>query len=176
MKQQYKNLKATLAVLVTGVATTSINADVEQGTATAFLVAPLSIAQNTPMDFGTVAGGPTAGTVELATNNVRNTTGDAQIIGNDGEAGVFTITGASGQTVNISFTNGQLVGPPGSAPMAVDTFTDDLTGGAGGGTVILPAASVTMLVGATLQVGADQQLGSYTTTGGTPYTVTVNYQ
>jgi hypothetical protein len=76
----------------------------------------------------------------------------------------------------ISFTDGQLVGPAGSAPMTVDTFTDNLTNGAGGGTVTLLTASVLMAVGATLNVGAGQVAGSYTTTGGTPYTITVNYQ
>lgn len=171
MKRQYNILKVTLAVLVTGMASSSINADVVNGTATASLVAPLSISEDTQMNFGTVSGGPDVGTVVLATDNSRTTSGDAQIVEPGGVAGVFTITGEALQTVIISFTDGTLVGP-GNA-MAVNTFTDSLTTA---GTAVLTAATEIMRVGATLNVGAGQLAGSYTTTGGTPYTITVNYQ
>jgi hypothetical protein len=58
----------------------------------------------------------------------------------------------------------------GGNSMTVNTFTDNSSG-------TLPAATETFQVGATLNVGINQAAGAYSTAnaGGTPYTITANY-
>ena len=140
-------------------------------TATATAIVPLVITQTVPMDFGTVAGGPQPGTVILNTSGGRATSGDGQILASGaGVPATFQITGQGGQAYSISYTIGVLDDAGSGMPMTVDTFTDTSSGS-------IPAGGTeTINVGATLNINANQAAGSYSTaTGGTPYTVTINY-
>ena len=124
------------------------------------------------MDFGTISGGPNADTIVMDTTGARTVTGtDAQIIATGpGAAGTFTITGEPNQAITVSFSLSATLDDGTGNQMTVDTFTSNAPAAvAAGGTNSL-------LVGGTLNIGANQAAGNYsTTTGGTPYTVTVNY-
>ena len=142
------------------------------GTAQALVIEPLSIVENSAMDFGTISGGPNADTIVMDTTGARTVTGtDAQIIATGpGAAGNFTITGEPNQAYTVTFSADATLGDGGGNTMTVDTFTDNNPSPLSG------AGTDTLLVGGTLNVGASQASGNYsTTTGGAPYTVTVNY-
>jgi len=160
-----------LAVTLTALTITVANADTINGTATATVIAPLSIVEDTAMNFGSISGGPAIGTVIMDAAGGRTPTGDAQIIAaSAGTAGAFTITGESGQAYSISFTDGTLTDAGGANPMTVDTFTNNSAGS-------LAAATESFSAGATLHLGVNQPAGAYSTAngGGSPYTITVNY-
>jgi len=142
------------------------------GNADALVIAPLSVTETSAMDFGTVAGGPNADTIVMDTAGGRTVTGtDAQIIATGaGSAGNFTITGEPNQAYTVTFSASATLDDGGGNTMTVDTFTDNSPSPLSG------AGTDTLLVGGTLNVGANQAAGTYsTTTGGSPYTVTVNY-
>ncbi len=132
---------------------------------------PLSIAETLSMDFGTVAAGPALGTIILSTGNSRTITGDAQIFpAEPGTAASFQISGEPNQTYSLSFGNGTLENAAGQQ-MLVNSFTDN-------GTSTVPATGIGNFdVGASLNIGANQPSGIYTTGigGGTPYSITINY-
>lgn len=140
-------------------------------TATATAIVPLAISESVPMDFGTVAGGSTAGTIVLDTSGGRTTGGDGQaLVAGPGTAAIFQIVGQGGQAYTISYSPGLLDDGGSGTAMTVDTFTDTSTGS-------LPAGGTQDInIGATLHINPNQAAGTYSTaTGGTPYTVTVNY-
>ncbi len=173
MKKLNRLFKPGVIVALISMVGTTANADVVDGNAVASLIAPLSIAENSAMDFGTLSGGPSAGIVVLTTAGTRNTdpAGDIQIIGNDGAAGVFTIAGESGQNYIITFSAEATISDGLGNSMTVDTFDDTSLG-------TLPDTTEIFQVGANLNLGVDQPGGAYSTanTGGSPYTITVNYQ
>lgn len=149
--------------------TTSIN-----GTATATAITPLSISEALPMGFGMVAGGTLAGTVVLDINGNRTTTGDGQILAaGAGTAATFNVSGEQSLSYVISYGSGVLSDGLGNT-MSVNNFTDNR---AGVGT-LSAVGTDTFNVGATLTLYPLQPAGNYSTAnaGGTPYSVTVNYQ
>ena len=133
-------------------------ADAALGTVDATVVTPLKIIQATPMNFGTVAGGTTPGTIIMTATGSRSATGDAQFIGTDGQEGVFTITGVTDASISVSATDTTATLEGTGTNMA---FT--LTGG-----------SVNVSFGGTLSIGADQTAGSYSTAGDT-FSIQVDY-
>ncbi len=177
MKKLNRLFKPGVIVALISMASTTANADVVDGSAVATLISPLSILENAAVNFGTVSGGPAAGSVILTTANARSTTGDAQLIGTDGTAGAFTVTGESGQAVIVTFSATATISD-GTNTMEVNSFRNTLTADELNGSATLSAASVPFQVGATLVVGASQPAGDYSTAsaGGVPYTVTINYQ
>ncbi|TNF91631.1 MAG: DUF4402 domain-containing protein [Gammaproteobacteria bacterium] len=165
-------IKASTAIAMAGLTVTAANAIDLTATATATVVEPLAITQVTPMDFGTISGTLTAGTVRLAVDNSRSVLGGAQTLINDGAAGDYTITGEPGLLFDLSFANGTLTGP--GADMIVSNFQTSL--GAPPLTSNLDAAGPTageanFQVGADLAVGSNQVSGDYNGT----FTITVNY-
>jgi hypothetical protein len=142
-------------------------------TASATIVSPITILRVTDMDFGNVVTSAATGTVVLDPAGTRSTTGGASIlVAQPGTvtAATFTVGGTAGFTYDISLPGSVTIDDPGlGAPMTVDTFTSDPTPtgtiGAGG--------TETLSVGATLNVGANQVGGVYTSAA--PFTVTVNY-
>ena len=137
--------------------------------ATSFV--PLSIAETVAMNFGTLAGGSFPGTVILNTSNGRFVTGDAQIVG----AGLvssasFQIFGEPNQSYSLVYGNGTLANA-GGQQMSITNFTDNSSGSLPG------AGNETFQVGGTLNLGAGQPAGTYSTTnvGGSPYSITINY-
>lgn len=175
MKTENNLIRLALTVCAAGIFAGSAQADTVNGRADATVIAPLSITENAAMDFGTISGGPAAGTVVLDTANARTTTGDAEIIAaGAGSAGDFTVTGQPNQAYTLTFSaSGTLERALGPETMIVDTFTHNA-----GATPIIPGGGTQNIrVGATLNVGANQTAGDYSTANGTgvPYTITVNY-
>jgi hypothetical protein len=132
-------------------------------------IVPLSIAESVAMNFGTIAGGTAPGTVILSTANSRTATGDVQLLA-AGNAATFQITGEPSNSYAISFSDGVLANAGGQL-MNVTSFTQN-----SGGT-IPGSGSESFQVGATLSVGSNQPAGAYSTSngGGSPYTITINY-
>lgn len=166
MNKKLLMLGATFAIAVQfdSIATAaSVN-----GTADAVVVAPLTITENFTMDFGTIAPHLTiADVIVMDVAGARNATlGNAQTIGGVGTPAEFTVSGDTAQTFALTYGNGLLTS--GANSMAVTSFTDTSTGALGSG-------SETFKVGATISVGINQAVGTYTTAPGDEYTVTVNY-
>lgn len=169
-----KLVKVGLVVVIASLYSTTATAASVNGQADATVVAPLTLTENIAMDFGTISGGTAAGTVVLSTAGARSTTGDAQTIAaGAGAAGDFTINGENALTYAVSYTNGVLSdGAVAGNNMIVNGFNDNSTGTTSGANQIFQ-------VGATLNLGATQAAGTYSTTntgtGGAAYTITVNY-
>ncbi len=133
-------------------------------------IVPLSLVESTAMDFGTIAGGPTAGTIVLSTGSGRIASGDVQLLASGpGSAATFQLTGEPNYAYSISFGDGSLASGAGPS-MSVTTFTHNSAGTVPG------SGTESFQVGATLSVGSNQPAGTYSTlTGGSAYTVTINY-
>lgn len=153
-------------------------AETKVATAEITVVRPLSFVIDDNLDFGTVIRGATAGTVTVAPNGTRTSTGGA-ILANGGghKAASFAGRGTNNQRVDISLgANSILIVGPG-LPMRVHSFVLGSTP-----TAVLTTTpqrfrinSATGIfafpVGATLDVGANQAPGQYTGT----WTITLNY-
>lgn len=141
------------------------------GTASATAFTPLSITETVSMDFGTLSGGPLAGSVILDTGGGRSATGDVQLLAaGPGTAATFQISGEPSQAYSLAFGNGTLANGSGQT-IGISAFTDNSLG-------TLPGSGTeTFQVGATLAIGANQPAGNYSTAngGGVPYTITINY-
>lgn len=141
-------------------------------TATATSVVPLSLAELTPMNFGTIAGSSSPSTVVLDTLNSRIATGGAQVLATGpGMSATFQITGTAGLTYSVSFPTSATLENATGQQMIVDTFTNNSLG-------TLPVGGIeSFQVGATINMNTAQPAGLYSTItgGGSPYTMTVNY-
>lgn len=166
MKNNIILLAASAAALSTGLYSAVISAASVTATASANVISPLIITENTALNFGDVAVGLTGGDVILAPGGGRSVNGDAEaVLGGANSAGAFTITGQALKAYTLTF-------PPtvdisgGVGTMDVTAFIDTSSGA-------IPAAGTeTFNVGATLTIGGAQAPGLYSST----YTVTVNYQ
>lgn len=135
---------------------------------TAAVIQPITIVNVTPLDFGAVVSGASAGTVVITPGGVRSVAGGA-VLGNAGAAGAaaFAVAGLPSATYSISLPSSITASDANSDDMTVDTFTSNPSG-----TGALSVLGVqTLFVGATLHVGANQATGVYTGT----YDVTVAY-
>ncbi len=139
-----------------------VQAATQSATASATIVTAVSIANtgSTPLAFGTIAPGATAGTVVVIPAGTRSGTGGVSLV-NSGtvSAAPFAITGTSGLACNITMPTSISIAS-GIYSMTVDTFTNSL----GATTVTLAGDGASFTVGGTLHVGADQASGSYTGT------------
>lgn len=160
--------KIGLVSVAVGLYSSSVMAVDFDGRAIATVITPLVIAETTPITFGTLGTGTTGGTVILATDDSRTVTGDVNIIGADGLAGVYTITGENAQAYTMSIADGVL-SDGGVNTMGVGTYVYSPPA--------LTGAAVAFDIGATLTVNGSQPAGSYSTAfaGGTPVVITANY-
>lgn len=134
---------------------------------------PISIIQDTDMNFGNIAVSSVTGTVLLSASGSRTPSGGVILPSFSGTvtSAQFTVTGVPSYTyvITLPTTNFTLfksgIGP---ATMVVNYFTSIPSA-----TGVLPTGTQTVFVGATLNVGASQSAGSYTNTTG--FQVTVNY-
>jgi hypothetical protein len=133
----------------------------------------ISIAERTPMHFGSFAAG-SGGSIILSPEGSRTPVGGLVLVNPSGKALVsaaaFTVRGAKGLAYTISFGEGPyaLTGPN-SATMALGNFTYSPSPSQ----LVLPnSGSQTVSVGATLSVLQSQAAGNYSGT----YIVTVQYQ
>jgi hypothetical protein len=167
-----KNRISTLLVLAVVMIAFSTDAFGQNATATATatIVSPIAITKDVDMNFGNVAVNTSAGTVILAPDGTRSSTGGVTLPATTGTvaAASFTVTGTSGYTFSITLPSVATTVTSGSDNMTVDTFTSSL-----GATSTLTGGTATLEVGATLNVTGSQAPGTYVS--GTPFTVTVNY-
>lgn len=165
-----------LVILFIAIAGFAVNSQAQvsaTATASAFIVAPITIVNAGNMNFGNVAVGASAGTVILTPGGVRSATLGVTlptVVPGTITAAHFTVGGTASYTYAITLPVGATtVTEGGGATMTVDTWTSFPTPSG----VIGGAGSQTLDVGATLHVGANQPTGLYVS--GTPFTVTVNY-
>jgi len=167
--QQLKKL--ALVVTMAGLSA-SLQAVDFDATATANVVAPLTVTENTALDFGDIGATASAGSVTISTAGARSSTNVTEFATDTGNAADITGDGFGNSTFTLSFTGGTLSDGSGNT-MAVGTFTHNA-----GATPTLSGGTLNFQVGATLTVGANQTANAYTTapaSGGTPYVITVNY-
>lgn len=171
-----KNLQKLLilAVAMTGISTASFaQTDVKTVTVTASatIITPITITKVQDMNFGNVVSTTAGGTVILSPSGVRTESG-VQLPVSSGtvSAASFTVTGQDGYAyaVTLPTTAYTIATGTGSANelMTLTTFTSNTTGTLTGGTQ-------TLSVGATLNVVANQNAGTYI--GAAPFNVSVNY-
>ncbi len=151
--------------------TQSATATALSGTANATAFSPLGIVENVAMNFGTIAGGSIAGTVVLDTGGGRTPSTEVQVLtSGPGNAATFQVSGEPGKVYSLFFGDGILANA-GGQQLGLTTFTHTASG-------TIPGSGVeTFQVGGTLSIGANQPAGTYSTAngGGSPYTITVNY-
>jgi len=153
-----------LAAVVATLSTLSVSAiaATATGTANATVLTPITITAGTALNFGTLAGNATGGTVVVTAAGVRGTTGSVVVTSGAFSAGSFAVAGTGAATFGVTYP-GSFNVTSGANNMAV-LVTGAAAGTLSGGTVTLP-------VGGTLTVGANQAAGSYTGT----YVMTVEY-
>lgn len=142
------------------------------------VVRPLSFVIDDNLDFGNIIRGTTAGTVVIAPNGVRTSTGGV-ILANGGghKAASFAGMGTNNQRVDVSLGANSIfiVGP--GLPMRVHTFvigstpTAVLTTTPRRFRINSPTGAFAFPIGATLDVAANQAPGRYTGT----WSITLNY-
>ena len=153
---------------------------VAQSTATDFavtnatVIAPITITKTIDMSFGNLVSTVAGGDVNLPTSGAR--TGDVDILlGSDNgtvTAASFDITGEASYSYGITLpTSLDVTDVASSTTMAVGTFVS-LPAATGSGT-LSTGGTQTLLVGATITLGAGQAAGDYTNT--TDMIVTVMY-
>lgn len=139
------------------------------GTASATIIAPISIVATAPLSFGVMARPTAAGTVTVSTAGTVTTGGG--MVGNTAiaqgsagpQAGKFRVSGAPGRQFFVTLPPAATVSRSGST-MTITLFTvGALTGS--------PAGTLDIAVGGTLAVGAAQPVGTYTGT----YQITATY-
>ena len=139
--------------------------------AEATIIDPIRIDLKRDMNFGNVAV-TTAGTVVLSPAGDRTPSGGVTLPANTGtvQSAIFNIIGAPDYTYAITLPAHHTVENGSGATMEIDQFTSDPDG-----TGILAGGSQALFVGATLNVGAGQAPGVYSSAGGVGFDVTVNY-
>lgn len=143
------------------------------------VVSPLSIVKSTDLNFGNLIAGTSTGTVVVNTNGVRSVTGGVTEAGGTVSAAEFLGYGDAGQRVRIKGPRGTytLTRVGGGATMTMRDMTmrvDNLTSlgrGNSGQHNISGTGIVTIQVGGTLDVAANQMSGTYVTT----FEVEMNY-
>jgi hypothetical protein len=121
--------------------------------------------------FGRFVAG-TGGTITIAPNGVRSKTGGVTLLTSTVSAASFTNTdnSAKGGSATVAITlpaDGSVVLASGANQMALKSFTSSPSG-----TGLMSGGALTISVGATLTVGANQPKGNYS--GSIP--VTIQYQ
>ncbi len=140
-------------------------------TATATIATAIGIANSADMNFGIMTPTASAGTVVLDTAGARTAPGGFVTLLSGGTiaAAAFDVTGGPAATYTITLPAAPVTLSSGGDTMTATAFTDSLAGAGtldGGG-------NQSFTVGATLNVDANQPVGTYVT--GTAFTVTVNY-
>ncbi len=150
---------AALSTSQAWAASANSNADAE-------VIAPIGISNTTGLNFGRIAPTGVAGTVVLDTADTRTQTNVDLVSGGTVTSAVFAVTGEASEAYAITLPASATI-ISGANNMTVDTFTHD----AGGSPALDGTGNDGFNVGATLNVGAAQAVGSYTGT----FAVTVNY-
>ena len=164
---------ALALALLPGPAFAAPPSSTKNGAAQATVIKPLRIVAVGPLAFGQLTRPTAAGTVVMAPNGIITTTGG--VIGSTAITqtstrgpGTFTVTGDPSRLFALTLPN-TLTLRSGVRTMTVNTFRSNWVSGT---SRLSAAGSFALAVGATLRVGANQTIGTYTGT----YAVTVTYQ
>lgn len=140
--------------------------------ASATVIRPITLTKVTDLNFGSVVPSAAAGTVTVVPAGTRSAGGGAGLAGSAGvTAASFTVGGEGAATYAITLPAAAVVITSGANNMNVTGFTSTpaATGTIGGAAGT--AGTQTLNVGAVLNVGANQNPGTYTGT----FSVTVAY-
>lgn len=170
MKTQINTLLKLGVLTIGAVLTSGANAASDTATASAEIIAPIAISKSVDMNFGQIVSGAGASTIVLTPAGARSVgSGDATLGNATGvTAASFAVTGQGTNTYAITLPSSVTLDNNATGTMTADTFTSNPSG-----TGTLTAGAQTLTVGATLNVGASQESGSYSSD--TPFTVTVEY-
>lgn len=129
--------------------------------------APITIAADRDLAFGSIAPGPAGGSVTIDPAGGRTAAG-VVVLGSGFGAASYTVRVSGGNPhYTITLPTSVTLQGPGAATMTVDTFVSDPSGT---GMAKPPARVDQLSVGATLRVGPNQPSGPYSA----PFLVTVN--
>lgn len=161
--------KIVLAAFAAAIATPAVAApgdtDTATGSATATIVAPISVdhVPGAVLAFGTITAG-NGGTVTVDLAGTVTDNGDDAVVltGSTTSADAFTLSGDANRAITVTVGNGLLTGPGADMPFTTTDNAPTALNGAGAGS---------FSVGGTLTVGDTQTPGGYTGS----YTVTASY-
>ena len=137
----------------------------DTATATANVIAPITITKAVDLVFGRFAPGA-GGSVTVSTSGARTATGTIlSTIGSTPTAARFNITGDANATYSIAIAPAATLSD-GTNTMALATFSDLTAGNATTGNVasgtLTAGGTQSIYIGGTLTVGAAQVAGAYT--------------
>jgi hypothetical protein len=168
-----KNISKILLVIVMLFTFSAVNfaQTVQSTTASAVIIEPITIVKNSDLNFGTIMRGAANSTVAVSTAGARTVTGGDVTLSSlapVAAAASFTIDGSDGAAYTITVPSGAINIAFGINTMSVDTWVTNPAGLTGN----FPSpGTVSLLIGATLHVGAAQVSGSYSGT----FNVSVDY-
>jgi len=168
-------MKQIIKILAIAVVTLSFAGTVQAQTATAtsnaaaVIIAPLSITNTASLHFGTIMRSAALGTVSVATDGTRSSTGGVTLsaLAPLHSVATFDLEGESGNDVIITLPASTTI-TNGTQTMLVDNFVSDPDDT---NPVTLGGTPTVLSVGATLNVAANQASGTYTGT----FDVSINY-
>lgn len=156
-----KFLVFTAAILTTvGVFAQGNPTATASATASANIIQPLEIVKTADLAFGNIASGTSEGTVVIATDGARTSTGGVTLIeaGNVSNAASFDVNGLADASFTIEVPASIVIETAGGADqMTVDNFVSSL----GADSVLDANGEAALNVGATLNVSAQQAAGLY---------------
>ncbi len=164
IKKVFKIFGLTLILCTVCIKSSGQNiATVDNITSSALIITPISISYDgTYLNFGSIVSLNSGSySVTLSSEGVRTTDNENSIVSAFNESSVpsFTVYGQEDWTYKVTFENvTTLVGPTGSTPMTLDSFTTTL-GVTNRG--ILTTGENTFSVGATLHLSSGQTPGEY---------------
>ena len=158
-------LTACMAALLVPV---TANAADATASASADIIAPISITTNQNLAFGSVSVGASGGTAVVSVAGAKSVTGDVVNEGGSHAQAIFDVNGSANSAYDITLPSSISV-TAGANSMTVDTFNSDK---AGNSSSTDGTGADQFNVGATLNVGANQAGGTYSGN----FTVTVLYQ
>lgn len=174
---RFKNLAAAsraaccgvvLAAMAGHALADSVNTDVN---ASATLVRTLAATPTSGLSFGTLSPTAAAGTVVIAADGARSSTGGVTLLStNAGSAGGVSLSGTPSLAFTVTMPSTvTLTAANSSAAMTIGSLTTNLSGGNG---ALNAAGTGSFSIGGTLAVAANQEVASYS--GVLPVTITWN--
>ena len=155
------------ALAALAISTPALAANTASANATVNIVSPLSLTNNTGLNFGTVVGPFNGEVVHVDTTGARNC-GGLTCSGNASvSAASFTVTGTAGQGVALTIPNSVTLNGSVSGSLSVD-----LSGDKPADPTLDSAGSATFSIGGKLTIPSGTADGVYSNT----FDVTANYQ
>jgi hypothetical protein len=161
-------LTTVAALAVASSLSAAQNSATTSASATARIIAPITLVKTADLNFGDVVPSGVAGTVTVTPAAIRTAAGGASL-GNGAAvtAAAFTVGGQGSVTYAITLPAAAVTLTTGANTMTVDTFTSNPSGTG----LLSSGGSQALTVGANLNVGVAQATGTYVGT----FNVTVAY-